>query len=203
MDNNGICRTIPRMNVTAMIFDLDGTITQSYFDFDMIRKEMGGIEGPILEAIEKMPIEKQHELNAVLDRYELDAAKNATLNPNVDQLLTFLETRKIKTGLLTRNTADNTAFVCKKFGLHFDAIVTRDDEGPVKPDPFGYLLCCKQLGVDPGETVMVGDYKFDLQAGKAAGAQTILITTNKDYSRYQHLADNVIDDLGDIMDTIT
>jgi len=190
------------MNIAAMIFDLDGTITQSYFDFDKIRKEMGGIEGPILEALAKMPIEKQNELNPILNHYEYDAAKNATLNPNVDQLLKFLDKQKIKTGLLTRNTADNTAFVCKKFGLHFDAIVTRDDAGPVKPDPFGYLLCCKQLGVDPTNTVMVGDYKFDLEAGKAAGARTILITTNKDYPMYAHLADNVIDDLGEIIDTI-
>ena len=29
------------MQIKAVIFDLDGTITQPFFDFDAIRKEMG------------------------------------------------------------------------------------------------------------------------------------------------------------------
>jgi len=42
------------MPIKAVIFDLDGTITQPYFDFDAIREEIGlpRDSGPILEIIE-------------------------------------------------------------------------------------------------------------------------------------------------------
>ena len=44
------------MSIKAVIFDLDGTITKPYFDFDAIREEMGldKNSGPVLEAMEKM-----------------------------------------------------------------------------------------------------------------------------------------------------
>ena len=44
------------MPIRAVVFDLDGTITRPYFDFDAIRKEIGMGEngGPVLEAMEKM-----------------------------------------------------------------------------------------------------------------------------------------------------
>jgi len=45
------------MPIKAVIFDLDGTITRPYFDFDAIREEMGldRNSGPVLEAMEKRP----------------------------------------------------------------------------------------------------------------------------------------------------
>ena len=45
------------MLVKAVIFDLDGTITQPCLDFSLIRREMGMQDNPepILEAMEGMP----------------------------------------------------------------------------------------------------------------------------------------------------
>ena len=44
------------MPIRAVVFDLDGTITEPYFDFDAIREEIGLEKNgePILEAMEKM-----------------------------------------------------------------------------------------------------------------------------------------------------
>ena len=44
------------MPIRAVIFDLDGTITEPYLDFDAIREEigLGKNGGPVLEAMEKM-----------------------------------------------------------------------------------------------------------------------------------------------------
>ncbi|TAG63253.1 MAG: HAD family hydrolase [Oscillatoriales cyanobacterium] len=39
-----------------------------------------------------------------------------------------------------------------------------------KPDPKLFLLACERLGVDPAETLMVGDSAGDIQMGKDAGA---------------------------------
>ncbi len=44
------------MAIRAVIFDLDGTITQPFFDFDAIRAEMGLTreDGPVWEAMQRM-----------------------------------------------------------------------------------------------------------------------------------------------------
>ena len=45
------------MAIEAVIFDLDGTLTQPFLDFDKMRTEMGlpRDAGPILEALEGVP----------------------------------------------------------------------------------------------------------------------------------------------------
>ena len=55
----------------------------------------------------------------------------------------------------------------------FDVIVTRDD-GDVapKPAPDGVLHAAAAMGVPPEETLVVGDFLLDMQAGRAAGAVT-------------------------------
>ena len=55
----------------------------------------------------------------------------------------------------------------------FDVIVTRDD-GDVapKPAPDGVLHAAAAMGVPPKETLVVGDFLLDMQAGRAAGAVT-------------------------------
>ena len=44
------------MTIKAVIFDLDGTITEPFLDFDAIRREIGlsPEAGTLLEAMEKM-----------------------------------------------------------------------------------------------------------------------------------------------------
>ena len=53
------------MRIQAVIFDLDGTLTEPFLDFDLIRREIGLTpdDGGILEAMDKMPhIERQFEI---------------------------------------------------------------------------------------------------------------------------------------------
>jgi phosphoglycolate phosphatase-like HAD superfamily hydrolase len=53
-------------------------------------------------------------------------------------------------------------------------IIGRDEALP-KPDPDGLLRLAHGWDVDPGDLVMVGDYRFDLDCGRAAGARTVLV----------------------------
>ena len=46
-------------------------------------------------------------------------------------------------------------------------------EAPPKPDPAGIYHLQDVWQVEADSLVMVGDYLFDLQAGKSAGAMTI------------------------------
>ena len=42
------------------------------------------------------------------------------------------------------------------------------------------LDACARLGVDPGLSVMVGDQDRDIEAGRAAGCRTVLISNRPD-----------------------
>lgn len=53
-------------------------------------------------------------------------------------------------------------------------VVTKTaDDGPGKPNPTVLLDAMHELGVNPCDTVMVGDTTFDILTGKNAGTKTI------------------------------
>jgi len=49
------------------------------------------------------------------------------------------------------------------------------DDAPPKPDPGGLLKLAAAWDVSPSAMVMVGDYRFDLDCGRAAGTRTVLV----------------------------
>ncbi len=165
------------MSIKAVIFDLDGTITQPYFDFDAIREEMGlgRNSGPVLESMQEMSPEQRKNAEKILHSYERRAVIESKLNPGAKETLDALRKDGIYVGILTRNKRENAFAIADKHGLKFDAVVGRD-EGPVKPDSFGVLRICEQFGVKPQETLLVGDYLFDLLCAKSAGAVAVLLT---------------------------
>ena len=192
------------MRLEAVIFDLDGTLTVPYLNFDAIREDIGGISGPILEAMLEMPSDERCRCENILHRYELDAAENSQLNPGAHRLLDRLRNENRKIALLTRNRRDSVERVCRVHGLSFDAVVTRED-GPAKPDPFGVYRACETMKVDPDRCCVVGDYLFDLLAGRRAGSISVLLSTNENYPQFAHEADYVIaslDEMHEVIDAI-
>jgi HAD superfamily hydrolase (TIGR01509 family) len=188
------------MPIRAVIFDLDGTITQSYLDFDVIRQEIGiGAEGgPILEAMETMDAQQRAHALRILDRHEEQAIEASTLNRDVHRVLEYLRRQQMSVGVLTRNTKVNAEAVVRKHGLNFDAIVGRD-EAPVKPDPAGVLLLCRQFGVQPETALVVGDYLFDILSARAAGAVSVLLDVKKTLCEFTQHADFTIENLGELL----
>ena len=191
------------MKVKAVIFDLDGTITEPYFDFDAIREEMGlaSDSGPVLESIEKMTPQQRQRAEEILRSHEQEAVDESTLNAGAKQTLYELRRRAIRIGVLTRNRRNNALAVARKHGLQFDAVVGRE-EGPVKPDAFGVLHVCRQFGVEPEETLVVGDYLFDMLCARAAGATSVLLANHGDAHKFAHHADFVIENIAQILQII-
>ncbi len=56
--------------------------------------------------------------------------------------------------------------------------MTRDDSLP-KPHPDGVHKACERMGLSVSEVMVVGDFRFDVMAGKAAGACTVLLTNGR------------------------
>jgi HAD superfamily hydrolase (TIGR01509 family) len=166
-------KPVPR----AVIFDLDGTLTDPILDFDAMRDEIGLPQGvPILEHIMEGDDALRARAELVMRRHELDAIARATLADGCSELLAHLAASGIPTAILTRNIREVVDIFTRKFALSFVASYTRED-GPTKPSPFGVLKLCQQLGTTPADTLTVGDYKFDILAGRRAGCRTVLVGT--------------------------
>ncbi len=191
------------MPIKAVIFDLDGTITQPYFDFDAIREEIGLAKdsGPVLESMEKMTAQQRQDAEKILYYHEQKAVTESKLNANAKQTLSALRTAGIHIGVLTRNRRSNALAIARKHKLKFDTVIGRED-GPVKPDAFGVLRICEQFGVEPEETMLVGDYLFDLLCAKAAGAVAVLLANHNQADEFAEHADFCIDNISRILEII-
>ena len=78
-----------------------------------------------------------------------------------------------------------------------------------KPKPGLLLKASEDLGIELGRSFMVGDRLIDVQAGKAAGASTVLLRTGYGQREFQEhqadialTADRVCDDLAQAVDWI-
>jgi len=191
------------MCIKAVIFDLDGTITQPYFDFDVIRHQMGldADSGPVLESMERMSPEQRRRAEGILHFHEQRAVAESRLNPGAGQTLQRLGRAGIRIGVLTRNKRSNALAVAQKHNLNFEMIVDRND-GPAKPDAFGVQRICDAFGVAPKETLVVGDYLFDLLCARAAGAVAVLLVNHRQASEYAEHADFTIENLMEIFQII-
>ncbi len=191
------------MSIRAVIFDLDGTITEPFFDFDAIRKEMGldRDAGPVWEAMAKMTAQQRRRAEEILDYHEQKAVAESGLNPGTKETLQALRQAGIRVGILTRNRRSNVLAVAEKHGLKFDAVVDRED-GPVKPHAFGVLKICRQFGIQPHQTLVVGDYLFDLLCAKAAGAIAVLLVNSNRAAEFIEQADFSIEKIEQVLQII-
>ena len=163
------------MAIRGIIFDMDGTVVDSKLDFDAIRRDLGFAPGEmILETLQAIPRgPRRDSLQSILREHEKRGAAAAELMPGVSQFVHELSRRRIRCGILTRNSRYSTDITLKKFRLPFDPVLTRDD-APPKPDPAGLLHISQLWNIPVGELLFFGDYTFDLDCGRNAGIQTVL-----------------------------
>lgn len=187
------------MPIRGVIFDLDGTLIDSQLDFEAMRRDMGFAAGrPILETIETLPDPVyQARCHDILRQHEHQGALRATLMPGARELLAELTRRDIPQAILTRNSREMTKLTLQRLDLQFSVVVARED-APPKPDPAGLLHICRAWGFDVTEVLFVGDFHFDLLAGRAAGIATVLYAPDQ-RPDYANDAEYVIERLNDLL----
>lgn len=185
------------------IFDLDGTLTVSAHDFEHIRSELGlAPETPILEALHAMPKAQAAPLWEQLNELEFYYAGKASIMQGAEELLQCLHQKGRRLAILTRNTmpvVHQTLEACRL--THFfpvEHILDRDSCIP-KPSPDGVQRLLEFWRAQAEDTVMVGDYLYDLEAGKGAGVATVHVDTRggADWPEYTDIR---VEGLGEIID---
>ena len=153
--------TVP-MKIKGVIFDMDGTITAPYFDFNKIRDEAGIGDIDMLDYLGTASGLEHARVTAVLKKFEDAGVDGAELNAGARELLDELARRGMPTALLTRNTRRSVDGVCRKLNLKFEITVTRED-GPHKPAPEPIWEIARRWGAEAGGGIDGGG----LQMGRA------------------------------------
>jgi HAD superfamily hydrolase (TIGR01509 family) len=166
--------------IKGVLFDFDGTLTlPGALDFPAIKREMNCPEDrPILEFLDTQSPNRRAQLLEVLESKESEAASKSYPNEGAEKCLKALKQHGALLGIITRNSRSSVNLALEKFdGIHtndFAVIITRENCLP-KPHPDGVMKAAQKMGLSTTEILVVGDYRFDIMAGYAAGARTALL----------------------------
>jgi HAD superfamily hydrolase (TIGR01509 family) len=141
--------------------------------FDMLKKveiflKNSGKSGRSVSKIRK-------DVWDLAEKYELEAAKTASLLPGVTEALEELKKMHLKLGLFTTNSEKTVKYILERFELtrFFGAVTPRDKVKNVKPNPEHFKTTLKGLHVKPEETVLVDNDQQDLLAAKELNVNTV------------------------------
>ena len=181
-----------------ILFDLDGTLVDTAHDLGYalnLQRERHGLPVLPLEVIrpyashgskgllsvgfglspESSTFESMREEYLAL--YDEVLTRQPVLFDGVAELLETLDNRTMAWGVVTNKPRRFTQPLLENIGLLERAacVVSGDDALRPKPYPDTLFLACEQAGgVNPQHCWYVGDAERDIQAGKAAGMQTVI-----------------------------
>lgn len=180
---------------SLVIFDLDGTLVNAFNDITAaVNYALGKLNLPMVEtpfvrkyvgsgvrALMKDVLRELHALNGSekkLDRavslwkeYSLEhPADQAELYPGVKSALERLSHKGVRIAVVSNKLDEVTGKVLEHLDISemFDEIRGERPEFPKKPAPDALLHIMKRFDSSPEETLMVGDGRADIAAGKAA-----------------------------------
>jgi HAD superfamily hydrolase (TIGR01509 family) len=188
------------------IFDMDGTLTVPVHDFDAIRRELGlSLGRPILEQLAELPEESATPLFERLDEIELEIAQRAEPQKGALELLAHLRASGAGLGILTRNskpTARETLRICGLADFFDPRYIMSREMCALKPSGDGVRKLLGLWGASPEASVMVGDYLFDVMAGREAGVETVFVDNlgREEYARQADQSVKTIEELLALLD---
>jgi HAD superfamily hydrolase (TIGR01509 family) len=193
------------MSIKTVIFDLDGTIASFNLDYRTVRalvrdyltkrgvpSSLLSLDSSVFEMLRKTETwakdfgksaefvdEIRREALATTESYEVEAASTTNLLPGVADTLKALKTMDLKIGLCTINSEKSVNRILKRFGIAglFDVTIPRNRVRHVKPDPEHLEAALRALDTSPGDTMVVGDSRVDMQSAEELGAVAVGLPT--------------------------
>jgi 2-phosphoglycolate phosphatase len=182
----------------AVLFDLDGTFADTAPDLcravNAMRAARGLAPVPLADTRRVTSLGARGLLGAgfgigpehadylamrdeFLRIYENNLCCDTVLFPGMAELITRLEQRKITWGIVTNKAERFAKPLMQQLGYATRAacIIGGDTTAHMKPHPAPLLAAAKAVGCTPKLCIYVGDDERDIQAGKAAGMQTIAV----------------------------
>lgn len=184
--------------IKAVLFDLDGTLLDSAPDLvatlNYLRSGRGlsalavtelrhfvsrGARGLINAGMPPGDEDTfQQNCKAFLEHYADNSFIETRPFDGVEVVLEKLKNAGIPWGIVTNKAEVLTLPIVEKVGWAAiaGAVICGDSVEYCKPHPAPVLAACDLMGINPSETLMVGDDKRDIEAGKRAGCHTALVT---------------------------
>ncbi len=174
--------------IRALVFDLDGTLVTSTLDFALIREELGCPEGiDVLTFVDGLSDAERVEAEAIIHRHEVEDAEQSVWLPGAQAFVKRCRDLEIPLAILTRNSDFSSRIKIAKNEIPIPYLITRENSKP-KPDPSALHEIASRFSLPSEAVLMVGDYKYDLQAGRNARMPTCLVHYEGEPD-YLHLAD--------------
>lgn len=148
-----------------------------------------------------------HETAASLDAYWLaHAARNLTPACDLEKLFSTLRSQDIRIAIVTNDAERGARDMIEALGLQelVDFVAGYDSGHRPKPAPDMIEAFLHVTGMTAADTVMVGDSKADMAAGRAAGCRATIgvLTGATPESQLTALADFIIADAGHLPDLL-
>jgi len=115
--------------------------------------------------------ETQARASGILQVFEEEAIPTTLVLPAAIGLVEKLARRDVRAAIVTSNSRLVVSAILERDGVadSFETIVGRDDVQQLKPSPEGLLECTRQMALNPGQCIEIGDAVGDIEAAIAAG----------------------------------
>ena len=198
----------------GLLFDLDGVLIDSensYSEFwhHVNEKHPTGVDrleyvikGKTLDNILSTyypEVEVQDEI--VRELREHEATMEYCLFEGVENFLQEVEAAGILTAIVTSSNKPKMLRLFEKFSiLHelMDVVITDEDVTRSKPDPQGYNLAAKRLGLKPERCIVFEDSMAGVEAGRRAGGAVVGVATTNSAEKLREFADVVINSFSEL-----
>lgn len=180
-------------NITAAIFDLDGTITDSMYLWDELPRDFisrhgGTPPADLAQIIAPMQthetLELMHNFLPEMSAAEIGAELNreirwkyeheVQLKAGVDKLIEYLRARGIRLGVLSATDSGMVSAALKRLNMleSFEFVAISEDWGG-KTKPECFIASAKRLGAKPETTLVFEDALHALSTAADAGFRVV------------------------------